>query len=409
MGYNVSDNLRDREGVSVMISFSPDGIKKYIPTHSFQNLASWYYYGTTPTLGYLPNTWMPVTHLGKSGINNLNLCVMPSSLVHYVNTKYPTLQYPPSAPAFQLVKTTRVHTSDSQYPLQGFATIIPGETDPFDPSIGGYSSHLLTGCRTDPTDLSYIYVQSTGYVGNSSVLVNQSGSLMNSAFYENTRGDYINSYVYTTDPISSFDKVTKVVHSTYEQSLGTTTKYYVAINFNISLQALNYDLESAMKYVPVGYHSTSPYGVQVPIYCYAYTTSANPSWSFTWEDVYVADRSYWGYNFPARTFYLEPNPYIQGFARAWRSGSSGYIPQGAYYLDSYTKDNINYCWLSGSINFEFFRQYMAGCPKGYTGISIGSPIVSLHNSLDYMLDSSQSRWQLLMSCATNVEVQVDNG
>lgn len=380
-----------------MMSFSPDGATKYTPHHSYQNKSSWYYYGTTPTYGYLSNTWHPVLHLGKNSINNVAECVMPSSLVYHVRSKYPSTQI--TTPMFQIAQTTCVKPSDSTYPMQGFATFIPGATDPFDTGINGYSSHILTGCHTDVDDTSYIYVQPTGYSGTSSVLINQSGSLLNSAYYVNSRPNYINQYEYPTDSITSFDRITKVILHTTEQD-SHLRWYHVAVNFLISIQALNYDLWLAFLNAPYNY------GIQIPFYCSVFNEqTGNPSWSFTWDDVYDNDSSYWNYISNPGVFRLNPGRSMMGFARAHRlGGGGGAAGQGDYFLQSYQKDNTNYCWVSGSVNFEVMFGYTGGCPRGYSSLSFGSPIMVFKNSDDYILDSTQTRSQLLMSCAETIEI-----
>lgn len=398
MGNNVSNYIRSREGVFVMMSFSPDGSTKYTPYHSYQNKSSWYYYGTTPTYGNLSNTWHPVLHLGKNSINNVDECVMPSSLVYHVRSKYPSAQYLPTTPLFQIAKTTCVKPSDSSYPMQGFATFIPGATDPFDTGINGYSSHILTGCHTDVDGTSYIYVQPTGYTGTSSVLINQSGSILNSAYYVNSRSNYINQYEYPTDSITSFDRITKVILHTTEQNPNLRW-YHVAVNFLISIQALNYDLWLALL------NARANYGVQIPFYCSVFNEqTGNPSWSFTWDDVYANDSSYWNYISNPGVFRLNPGRSMMGFARAFRLGGGGTWGQGDYFLQAYQKDNTDYCWVSGSVNFEVEFGFTGGCPRGYSSLSFGSPIMVFKNSDDYILDSTQTRSQLLMSCAETIEI-----
>ena len=395
MGNNISNYIRSREGVFVMISFSPDGTTKYTPHHSYQNKNS-FYYNTASSYTVLSDTWHPVLHLGKNSINNVDECVMPSSLVYHVRSKYPSAQSLPTTPLFQIAQTTCVKPSDSLRPMQGFATFIPGATDPFDPSINGYSSHILTGCYTD--DDSYIYVQPTGYAGTSSVLINQSGHLLNSAYYVNSRSNYINQYEYPTDSITSFDRITKVIHHTTEEQYTSFRWYNVAVNFLIAIQALNYDLVSALRNAPLNY------GVQIPFYLSLWNEqTGNPSWSFTWDDVYYNDRSYWNYISNPGVYRLNPGRSMMGFARALRLGGSGAAGQGDYLLQSYKKDNTNYCWVSGSVNFEAgFGS--PGCPRGYSSLSFGSPILVFKNSDDYILDSTQTRSQLLMSCAETIEI-----
>lgn len=384
-----------------MISFSPDGTTKYTADHSFQNKASWYLYGTAPTYGYLADTWQPVMHLGKNSLNNLNECVLPSSLVSHVRSKYPSASSLPVSPSFQFAKTTCVKPTGSSYAVQGFATFIPGETDPFDTGINGYSSHLLTGCHTDVDGTSYAYIQPTGYTGNSSVLINQTSSDMVSEYYSSARANYINQYEYPTDSISSFDKITKLCQ---KGTYAPYRWYHVAVNFCISIQALNYDFHLANRNTP------SYYGVQIPVYIYRFNeSSANPSWSFTWDDVHANDRSKWTYVSNPGVFRLTESYGGTGmtFARAWPNGSSGYLPQGKYYIETHKNydTNICYTWISGHVNFETdLGNSSGGCPRGNSGISIGSPIVVFKNSTDYLMNSASGRGQLLVACAENFEI-----
>jgi len=387
-----------------MISYS-DGTTIYTPKYSMTHGRGLYVSSMNGSSEVLSakDMWIPTMHLGRntSIANSPKECVFPSSLVHYVRTTYPNMSHKPSIPMFQFAKTQRLANF-------GYAKFNTYTNSPFHPSDGGFCSHLWAATTMQNTNIGYAYIQPLGYVNNASVITNQTAYLNGTYTVIDGDSGYINLVhgPSTGCRFSEMDHLNKVLTDATDSYQVSDKWCHVALNFNISLHSNNYDLVRANLWP-----DANCYGISIPIeYYYRDSSMYNDWYYYVVDDLHLGGKLQNWHTDSAGTLYLDGDTdgSSYGFIRMNSFVAGGYTPDARYYHETMYGSTYTMMWLSGQFHFKVQGGYGSSCPYGYTGIQVGSPIVSLRMNPDYLLDSSNHYGEVWMCCAETVEVYAEH-